>query len=173
MEHVATRMSRRRGSIDFARPVDGAWRGAVGTLSGALLSAAVAVVVLARPGLALFPDAFVWAGAGAAIALGSFGVSAALSGIERVVSFEAATATVIEELRTRFGAGVKRRLGYEDCGSLGALREDFVGGGSLWHLFLIDGRDGSAIEIGDFSDEATMRASAAAIAAVRPDIALG
>lgn len=173
MEHVATTMKRRRGSVDFARPVDGAWRGAVGTLSGALLTAAVAVVVLARPGFDLFPDAFVWAGCGAAIALGSLGVSAALSGIERVVSFEAATATVVEELRTRFGAGVKRRLAYEECGTLGALREDFSGGASLWHLFLIDGRDGSAIEIGDFSDEATMRASAAAIAAVRPDIALG
>jgi hypothetical protein len=172
MEHVATIMTRRRGSVDFSRPVEGSWRGAVGTLSGALLSAAVSVVVLLRPGFDLFPDAFVWMGCGAAIALGSTGVSAALSGIERIVSFETATATVIEELRTRFGAGMRRRLAVEGRARLGALRED-LGGASLWHLLLIDGRNGSTIEIGDFADEASMRASAAAIAAVRPDIALG
>ena len=173
MEQTLTTVTRRRGSIDFSRPVDGAWRGAVGTLAGSLLTAAVAVVVMARPGFGLFPDAFVWFGCGLGIALGAAGVSAALSGIERVVSFEAASATVHEELRTRFGAGVRRHLAYEDCGSLGALREDLGGGASLWHLFLVDGRDGSAIEVGEFDSETAMRHGVAAIAAIRPDIALG
>ena len=173
MEQLRTIVTRRRDAVDFARPVEGAWRGAVGTLSGALLTAAVSVVVLVRPGFDLFPDAFVWFGCGLAMTLGAAGVSAALSGIERVISFEGRSAAIVEEMRTRFGAGVRRHLAYEDCGALGALREDLASGRSLWHLFLIDGRDGSAIEIGDFSDEASMRASAAAIAAVRPDIALG
>ncbi len=173
MDTALTTVTRRRGSIDFSRPVEGAWRGAVGTLSGSLLTAAVAIVVLARPGLDLFPDAFVWFGCGLAMTLGSAGVSAALSGIERVVSFESTSATVREELRTRFGAGVRRRLAYEDCGSLGALREDLGGGASLWHLFLIDGRDGTAMEVGEFDSEAAMRNGVAAIAAIRPDIALG
>ncbi len=173
MENGRTTITRGRGTIDFASPIDGAWRGAVGALGGALLTAAAAVVAMARPGLDLFPDAFVWFGSGLALALGAGGVSAALSGIERVVSFEVATASVIEELRTRFGAGVRRRLAYADCGTLGALREDLGAGRSLWHLFLIDGRDGSAMEIGDFDDEAAMRRGAAAIAAVRPDIVLG
>lgn len=168
-----TRITQDRGTVGFAQPVDGAWRGAVGTLGGALLTAAVSIVVLARPGLELFPDAFVWFGCGLSIVLGTVGVTAALSGIERVVSFHGATASVVEELRTRFGTGVRRRLAYEDCGTLGALREDLVGGGSLWHLFLIDARDGSAMEIGAFGSEDAMRRSAAAIASVRPDIALG
>jgi hypothetical protein len=172
MVEAHTTVMQGKGSIGFAQPVEGAWRGAVGTLSGALLTAAVSVIVLARPGFDLFPDAFVWFGCGLSIALGSAGVTAALSGIERVVSFHGASASVVEELRTRFGTGISRHLSYEDCGSLGALREDVVGG-SVWHLFLIDARDGSAIEIGDFDSEEAMRRSAAAIAAVRPDIALG
>lgn len=173
METNHTTVTRGRGTIDFTQPVDGAWRGAVGTLGGALLTAAVSIVVLARPGFDLFPDTLVWIGCGLGIALGSFGISAALSGIDRVVSFRAATASVVEEVRTRFGTGIRRRLCLEECGALGALREDLAEGGSLWHLFLIDGRDGSAVPIGDFLTEAEMRRSAAAIAAVRPDIALG
>lgn len=173
MGNGRTIITRGRESIDFARPVEGAWRGALGALGGAMSTAAIAVVALVRPGLDLFPDAFVWFGAGLGVAVGSAAVSAAAFGIERVVSFEAATASVVEELRTRFGAGVRRRVAYEDCGTLGALREDLGAGRSLWHLFLIDGRDGSAMEIGDFDSEAAMRRGAAAIAAVRPDIALG
>lgn len=173
MDSNDTIVTRRRGEIAFSRPVDGAWRGAVGTLSGALLTAAVSIVVLTRPGLELFPDALVWFGCGLGIALGSAGVSAALSGIDRVVSFHTKTETVVEELRARFGAGVRRRISHGENGSLGALREDLSGGGSLWHLFLIDRRDGTATEIGEFASEEALRHGVAELAAVRPDIALG
>lgn len=160
-------------AIDFSRPVDGTWRGAVGTLSGALLSAAVAIVVLARPSFDLFPDAFVWFGCGLGIALGSAGVSAALSGIDRVVSFRARGATVFEELRPRYGAVLRRRRVGGRGGALGALREDLAEGGSLWHLVLLDGKDGAAIEIGEFCSEEAMRCGVAELVALRPDIAVG
>ena len=91
-----------------------------------------------------------WSGSAAVSgSLGSFGISAALSGIDRVVSFRAATASVVEEVRTRFGTGIRQQLRLGKCRALKRAARDLAEA-AVWHLFLIDGRDGSAVPIGDF-----------------------
>ena len=169
----ATVVKRSRNAIAFTRPIDGTLRGAMAALGGGLVAAGVSLVGLLQPGLAAFPDAFVWFGCGGAVMLGSALTVAAVGGVERTVTFSGGSSSVIEDVRMFGGLAVRRRLGFESCGALGALREDRGDGGARWHLFLIDGEDGAAVAVGAFGSEDDMRGSVAAITAIRPDFALG
>ncbi|MER2606755.1 MAG: hypothetical protein ABTQ29_13050 [Siculibacillus sp.] len=168
-----TTITRTRGAIRFTRPVDGTLRLAVAVLGLGVAIGALVPVAMLRPGLAPFPDTFVWMTCGAGLALGSLMMAIGAWGIERTVAFQASSASILEEVRTFSGLTVRRRLGYEECGTLGAVREDRPDGRATWHLFLVDGGDGAAVEIADFGSEEEMRGTVAQIAAIRPDFALG
>lgn len=148
--------------IDVETTVDERLRRGLVALGIVAIAAAIGSILVARPGLAAWPDAAIWLGCGLAIALG--GASLAIGGGEmrRRVRFDGRARRLHAEIVTRFGALALEQLRLDDCERFGGTR---AASGS-WDLFVVDGRDGSRIRVAGFESETAKRRMIAELARV-------
>ena len=162
-----------RGRVDIARPVETRMRRIAGVVGAAALVAGVAGFVAWRPSVIGFPDAALFFVCAASLTAGAICLSFAAWGGEWVVSFEAASGTVRQELRTFGNLAVVDGFVFEDLGGLCAVRDRTEAGDEAYRLFMVEADNGRPLHLGDFGDEATMRRAAQAINTVHPGLKVG
>jgi len=166
-------LTQMHGRVDIARPVEERLRRLAAVVGTAAVVAGISGFVGWRPSIVGFPDAALFFVCAAAMTAGTLCLSFALWGGEWVVSFEAATGTVRQELRTFGNLAVVDGFVFEDLSGLCAVRDRTDGGDESYRLFMVEAENGRPLHLGDFGDEAAMRRAAVAINTVHPGLKVG
>ena len=163
-------LSQRRGRVDISRPVDERLRRVAGIVGAVAVAVGFLGLIELRPSILEPREAIVFFACAVAITAGLICLSFALWGGEWVVSFEAATGTVREELRAFGNLAVVHGFQFEDLGGLRAIPSPDGGG---YRLFMLEAENGRPFVLGDFADETAMACAARAITAVHPGLRVG
>ncbi len=166
-------LSEGQGRVDIARPVEERLRGLAAAIGGVAVFAGIVGLMIWRPSVVGFPDAAMFFVFALALTVGVVCLSFALYGGEWVVSFEAASGTVRQELRTFGNLAVVDGFVFEELGGLCAVRDGEDGGDGSYRLFMVEAENGRPLQLGDFPDEAAMRRAAKAINTVHPGLRVG
>lgn len=166
-------LTQSRGRVAIARPVETRLRNVAAVAGAAAVTASILGFVVWRPAVTGFPDAALFFICAAAATAGMIFLSFALWGGEWVVSFEAASGTVRQELRTFGNLAVVDGFVFEELSGLCAVRDLSDSGDESYRLFMLEAENGRPLHLGDFGDEATMRAAAQAINTVHPGLRVG
>ncbi|MDK9696282.1 MAG: hypothetical protein OEL76_07820 [Siculibacillus sp.] len=170
MARGETVLSEGRGRVDIARPVEERQRGIAAAVGGVVVFLGIVGMLTWRPSIVGFPDAALFFVLAASLTIGAVLLTFALYGGEWIVSFEAASGTVRQELRTFGNLTVIDGFVFEDLSGLCAVRDADADG---YRLFMVEAENGRPLHIGDFSDEAAMRRAARAINTVHPGLKVG
>mgnify|MGYP001767166521 CR=1 FL=1 len=165
-------LSEARGRVDIARPVEERLRGVAGAAGCVLFFVGLVGLGIWRPSILGFPDAALFFLCALTLTIGAAGLAFAIFGGEWIVSFEAASGTVQQELRTFGNLAVVDGFVFEDLSGLCAVRDAEDEGGG-YRLFMVEAANGRPLPIGEFSDEAGMRRAAMAINTVHPGLRVG
>jgi hypothetical protein len=166
-------LSERRGGVDISRPVDEHLRHLAAGVGAVAVVVGLTALVVWRPSVIGFPDAALFLLCALAITAGTFCLSFALWGGEWVVSFEAATGTVRQELHTFGNLAVVNGFRFEDLEGLRAVRDRADNGDPAYRLYMVEAENGRPLHVADFPDEDAMRRAARAIAGVHRGLRIG
>lgn len=173
MAKSETVLSEGYGRVDITRPVEERLRGLTAAIGGVLVFLGIVGIMAWRPSIIGFPDAALFFVCAFALTLGAVLVSFALWGGEWIVSFEAASGTVRQELRAFGNFAVIDGFVFEDLSGLCAVRDGEGAEAGGYRLYMVEAENGRPLHIGDFADEAAMRRAARAINAVHPGLKVG
>ena len=166
-------LKQERGRVDISRPVEERLRRVAGVVGAAAVFAGAAGLVAWRPSVLGFPDAALFFVCALALTAGSVCLCFALWGGEWIVSFEAASGTVRQELKTFGNLAVIDGFAFEELSGLCAVRDRSDGDDGGYRLFMVEAENGRPLLLGDFADEGEMRRAAKAINTVHPGLRVG
>ncbi len=173
MAGEAVVLRQERGRVDVSRPVELRLRRFAGVVGAIAVFAGAAGLVAWRPSVLDLPDAALFFVCAVALTAGTVCLCFAAWGGEWIVSFEAATGTVRQELRTFGNLAMIDGFAFEELSGLCAVRDRGDSGGEGYRLFVVEAENGRPLLLGDFVDEDAMRRAAQAINTVHPGLRVG